>query len=164
MFDLLDGLQRSRKRKRKNTPPSSPSTRSVTATISPEAKDKSNDVPCSSLVAAPHTPKKTRRQKGQTPAACLVSTPIHSSSSTILPDIPESPTGAKQSELETTELCTQSKVLYSIDIHRSYTWLLSLYSCRPGLYKPIICFNYFYFCSPADIGNELALQQIKFSN
>ncbi|KAM7014949.1 PWWP domain-containing DNA repair factor 3A-like, partial [Tautogolabrus adspersus] len=57
--------------------------------------------------ALPQTPKRRRGQTGQIPAAHLTSTPVHSSSTDILPDISEPPSGAKQVELEYTKLCTQ---------------------------------------------------------
>ncbi|XP_074523400.1 PWWP domain-containing DNA repair factor 3B-like isoform X2 [Halichoeres trimaculatus] len=103
---MKGGRQKKGKEKAKSTPSKS----TTTATVPSEAKDKSNDVPGDSLVAnpGPHTPKRTR-QRGQTPSACLTSTPVHRSSSRILPDIPKSPAGGKQPESEHAELNTELK-------------------------------------------------------
>jgi len=47
---------------------------------------------------------------GQTQEARLTSTPVHSSSTDVLSSISQTPTKAKQVELEYTELVTQLKV------------------------------------------------------
>lgn len=56
------------------------------------------------------TPKRGMRQTRQARQAYLTATPVRKSSTDILPDISESPPGAKQVELEYTALLTQLKV------------------------------------------------------
>ncbi|XP_020496375.1 PWWP domain-containing DNA repair factor 3B isoform X1 [Labrus bergylta] len=97
---MKGGPQKTRKGRPKRTP-----TKKVASEhVSHQATDKSNSVPASAL---PQTPKRRSGQRGQSPAACLTSTPVHSSSIDILSDISKSPSGAKQVELEYTKLCSQ---------------------------------------------------------
>uniref|UniRef100_UPI0037E9AA99 PWWP domain-containing DNA repair factor 3B-like n=1 Tax=Semicossyphus pulcher TaxID=241346 RepID=UPI0037E9AA99 len=103
---MKGGSQKTRKRKLKRTP-----TKKVqSATDSPQATD-TNAVPGSDVAASflQSTPKRSRRQKGVTPADCLTSTLVRSSSTNILSEISKSPSGTKQLELGYTEICTRLK-------------------------------------------------------
>lgn len=87
-------------------------------TVSFQATDSSNTKPRSDFAIdnqssasfLQSTPKRGMRQTRQTREACLTSTPVHKSSTDILPNISKSPPGAKHVELEYTELVSQLKV------------------------------------------------------
>ncbi|XP_056223842.1 PWWP domain-containing DNA repair factor 3B isoform X1 [Seriola aureovittata] len=108
------GLRKTRKREPKKT-----SAKKVTSdTVSSPVTEESNAVPGSdfaidsqsSACFLQSTPKRGRRQTGRTQEACQTSTPVHSSSTDNLSSISsKSLPGAKQAELEYTEIITQLK-------------------------------------------------------
>lgn len=87
-------------------------------TVSFQATSNSNDEPKSdfavdnqsSVSFLQSTPKRGMRQTRRARQAYLTATPVCKSSTDILPDISESPPGAKQVELEYTALLSQLKV------------------------------------------------------
>lgn len=105
--DLSGVPWKSRKRKLKRTP-----VETVTSdAVSFQATGESNAVPGSDFASPsslPSTPKRGKRQTRQTREAFLTSTPVHSSAD-IMSNISKPP-GAKQVELQYTELITQLKV------------------------------------------------------
>lgn len=110
--DLSGVPWKSRKRKLKRTP-----VETVTSdAVSFQATGESNAVPGSDFAivsqsspsSLPSTPKRGKRQTRQTREAFLTSTPVHSSTD-IVSNISKPP-GAKQVELQYTELITQLKV------------------------------------------------------
>ncbi|KAM9366301.1 PWWP domain-containing DNA repair factor 3B-like [Symphorus nematophorus] len=105
---MTGGHKKTRKRK--------PIERVTSDTVSPQTTEDSNTVPGSDVAIVSHstanslpsTPKRGRRQAGQTLEARLTSTPVHSSCTD---NISRSPLGAQQVELEysDSEFITQSK-------------------------------------------------------
>ncbi|XP_070763847.1 PWWP domain-containing DNA repair factor 3B-like [Enoplosus armatus] len=93
---------------RKGKPKKTPTEKVTSDTVSFQATEESNAVPGNDLAivsqssasSSPSTPKRGRRQTRQTQEACLTSTPVRSS---------KSAPGAKQVELEYTQLITQLK-------------------------------------------------------
>ncbi|KAK2854213.1 hypothetical protein Q5P01_006874 [Channa striata] len=105
---MKGGTQKTRKRQPKNTP----TKKKVTAkTQSSPPTEKSNGVRGSEFSTVgqptagslPHTPKRSGRRK-----AHQTSTPVHNSATDTLSKISASSPGAKQAELECTELITQT--------------------------------------------------------
>lgn len=102
---------------RKREPKKKTSADKDTSASSP-ATEESDAVPGRDLAAVgscdvsslPVTPKRGRRKTGQTPEACLTSTPVHSSSTDILTNISNSPHGPKQVELKNTHVTTWLKL------------------------------------------------------
>nr|XP_046239764.1 PWWP domain-containing DNA repair factor 3A [Scatophagus argus] len=106
---MKGGPWKTRKRKLKKT-----QAEDVTPDATPsQATDKSNTAPAvvsqSTASSIPSTPKRGRGQTRWAKRACLTSTPVHSSSTDILPHISESAPGAKQVGLEHTEVISQLK-------------------------------------------------------
>lgn len=101
---MTGGSGKTRKRKPKKTPVKEATSGSLSSQATKEANTAPGsdfaNVSQSTASSLPCTPKRARG-RGQAPTACLTSTPVHSSSA--------SPPGAKQVELEYTEVITQLK-------------------------------------------------------
>ena len=112
--DLSGGPWKTRKRKCKK----SPARNVASKTASSPGSEESNTAPGSDFAIVSQfpgcsllsTPKRGGRQTRQTKDVCLTSTPVRSSSTDKLTKISKSPPGAKQAELEYTEVITQLKV------------------------------------------------------
>lgn len=114
MKDLSGGSEKTQKRRRRKT---------REAKITPDVSSRQDrEAACAlqgndSAIAnrlspncLPSTPKQDRRRSRQRREAYLTSTPVHRSSTAILSHTAESIPGAKQVDLEYTELITQLKV------------------------------------------------------
>ncbi|XP_034437158.1 PWWP domain-containing DNA repair factor 3A isoform X2 [Hippoglossus hippoglossus] len=112
---MKGGPWKTRKRKCKK----SPAKKVASKTASSPGSEESNTVPGSDFAIVSEfpacsllsTPKRGRRRTRQTKDVCLTSTPVRSSSTDKLTKISKSPPGAKQAELEYTEVITQLKAV-----------------------------------------------------
>lgn len=107
--DPSGGSWKTRKRKLKRTPEKKVTSEAISFQATEETEPPpENDFAVkgqSSVSPLASTPKRGRREARRTRGAQLTSTPVHNSSTDTLP-----PSGAKQVELEYTELITQLKV------------------------------------------------------
>ncbi|XP_018522323.1 PWWP domain-containing DNA repair factor 3B [Lates calcarifer] len=99
---------------RKGKPKKTQAEKVSSDTVSSPVTEQSDAVPGSDLATVSHSlagfsPSSPKRSRKQTQQVCLTSTPVRSSSIDNLSNILESPPGAKQAELEYTEVVTQLK-------------------------------------------------------
>ncbi|GAA6220130.1 PWWP domain-containing protein MUM1L1-like [Lates japonicus] len=99
---------------RKGKPKKTPAEKVSSDTVSSPVTEQSDAVPGSDLATVSHSlagfsPSSPKRSRKQTQEVRLTSTPVRSSSIDNLSNISKSPPGAKQAELEYTEVITQLK-------------------------------------------------------
>lgn len=161
MKDLSGGSEKTKKRRPRKTPvanitPDVPSRQNGEAVCAVQGNDSAMANRLSPN-CFPSTPKQDRRRSRQRREAYLTSTPVHISSTAILPHTAESLPG--QVDLEYTELITQLKVfVYTICFS-----ILSLQILQLAQLISMTPFNSFKICCVVDIRDAFNMLQSSIS-